>query len=607
MKVNHFVAFLVCGFLLTARVANAGDPSLTGRWGDSRTPKQLLSPFKTSKTNALVIFSASSVCPLSKRLVPVLNELQKEFQKSGIQFVALMPNGLENVATIAEFAIDTNLVFPVYKDDSKNPWHEVLKLTTTPQVVMLDTRDGKVDQIVYRGQVNDMWFGGGTADGKKPYLRQAIESFLAGKTPELTETAASGCTIAKEARRDLSAYENVTYYKDVLPIIQDKCQRCHREGETGAELFMEFDSYDTVASMIDTINERVENRIMPPWHAKVGDKKKQGGFVYDASLSDTQIATLLAWQKYGTKAGDPKDAPAPITWPKAGDWNIGKPDFVFQMPEPYVVPAKRLDEYQYYSIKANFPEDRYIQAVETRPGNKAVVHHAGVILGPASAGAVSGSQAMLKLYGLTGDKVRKIGDYVPGDPFNARTYGEGFGLVLPKGTDIIFEMHYTPTGTKQEADVSAMGIIWAKEKPKHIIETKVFNRKDIKLSAHDSHYEMTNWYAFETDVKIYALAPHMHFRGKDYLLYKVTQPNTPQEKREVVLKIANYDFNWQRTYEFEKPIELKAGDALLAVGHFDNSHFNPNNPDPERAIGFGIKSDQEMFNTRVKFERVVLE
>jgi len=604
---NRF-AHVVLGCLLLTATGFAGEPSLRGRWGDSRAPKQLLSPSKNNKTNALVVFSASSVCPLSKRLVPVLNELQKEFQKAGIQFIALLPNGMETVASIAEFALDTNLAFPVYKDDRNQPWHEQLKLTTTPQVVVLDTRQGyDVAKVVYRGQADDQWFGGGTANGKKPYLKMALQSFVKGQAPEHTETAASGCAIAKNVRRDLSAYEHVTYYKDVMPIIQNKCQACHREGEPGGELFMSFNDYDTVASMIDTIIDRVENKIMPPWHAKVGDKKKQGGLKHDASLTEEQISILLAWHQNGTKAGDKKDAPAEIQWPAAGDWKIGKPDFIFQMPEPYIVPAKRLDEYQYYRAKANFPEDRYIQAVETRPGNKAVVHHVGVILGPATDEKFNGSEAMLKLYGLTGDKIRKVGDYVPGDPFNARTYPEGYGLILPKNTDIVFEMHYTPTGTKQEADISQMGIVWAKEKPQHVIETKVFNRKDIRLMPHDSHYEMSNWYAFETDVKIYALAPHMHFRGKDYLLYKVTKPNTKEEKREIVLKIANYDFNWQRTYEFEKPIELRAGDALFAVMHFDNSHFNPNNPDPEQKIGFGIKSDQEMFNTRVKFERVTLE
>ena len=149
-----------------------------------------------------------------------------------------------------------------------------------------------------------------------------------------------------------------------------------------------------------------------------------------------------------------------------------------------------------------------------------------------------------------------------------------------------------------------MSIRWATQKPEHVLETKVFNRKDIRLRPHDMHYEKANYYQFPTDVLIYALAPHMHYRGKDFALYKATNPGTPEEKRELILKVPAYDFNWQRTYEFVNPIQLKAGDALYSVTHFDNSHYNPNNPDPEKLVRYGLKSEQEMLNLRVKYEVV---
>jgi len=211
---------------------------------------------------------------------------------------------------------------------------------------------------------------------------------------------------------------------------------------------------------------------------------------------------------------------------------------------------------------------------------------------------------MLELYGLTGDKVKKVGDYIAGDPFNARIYPEGYALKLPAGHDIFFEMHYTPTGESEVADISRMSIKWAKSKPEHVLETRVFNRKDIRLRPHDMHYEKANYYQFPTDVLIYALAPHMHYRGKSFALYKATNPGTPEEKRELILKVPVYDMNWQRTYEFVKPIKLKAGDALYSVTYFDNSHYNPNNPDPEKLVRYGLKSENEMLNLRVKYEVV---
>jgi len=274
------------------------------------------------------------------------------------------------------------------------------------------------------------------------------------------------------------------------------------------------------------------------------------------------------------------------------------------MEEPYVVPRFRLDEYQFYRIKANYPEDRYIQAIELKPGNKGVVHHIGAIVGPHSDKQLEATKAMFELYGLTGDKVKKVGDYIAGDPFNARTYPEDYALKLPAGHDIFFEVHYTPTGKEEKPDVSRMSIKWADQKPEHVLETKVFNRKDIRLRPHQMHYEKANYYQFPTDVLIYALAPHMHYRGKDFSLYKATNPGTPEEKRELIVKVPAYDFNWQRTYEFVNPIRLKAGDALYSVTHFDNSHYNPNNPDPEKLVRFGLKSEQEMLNLRVKYEEV---
>lgn len=583
----------------------ASVPVLTGRWGDTRLPQQLAYQYKTKQNQALVVISFSTKCPLVRRLVPTLNELQKKYDEAGIQFIALFPNGSDDLQSIASYAQDTDLIFPVFKDDPENPWHELLQLTTTPHAIVLDTREGyDLAKVVYRGQVNGMWFGGGTADAKQEYLVEAVDAFLQGKQPLLPETAASGCAIAAHVPRDLSKYQSVTYYQEIARLLQDNCMSCHREGEAGAELFSSFDDYETVASMSGVMLSRMENGLMPPWHGRTDADGETGGFKHDERLSAEQIDTFRAWVENGCPAGNPTDAPPRQTWPSPEDWAIGEPDFVFEMPEPYVVPLFRLDEYIFYRITANFSEDRYIQAIEVKPGNKAVVHHIGAIVGPHNEKQLTGTQAMFELYGLTGDRVKKVGDYIAGDPFNARTYANDFALKMPAGHDIFFEMHYTPTGQKEQPDISRMGIRWANEKPAHVLETKVFNRKDIRLQPHDMHYEKSNYYQFSTDVLIYALAPHMHYRGKDFAIYKAENPGSPEERRQLIMSIPAYDFNWQRTYEFTNPVRLKAGDALYTVTHFDNSHYNPNNPDPETLVKFGLLSAQEMLNLRVKYEEV---
>ncbi len=589
---------------MTFESLQAAPSVLTGRWGDTRLPAQLVADYETKKTKALVVVAFSTICPLAKRLVPALNEMQKKHFDDDIQFIALFPNGMDNISAIAEYAVDVELAFPVFQDDPDSPWHVELGLTMTPGVVVLDTRGGfKPKQVVYRGQVNGQWFGGGANNQKQNYLADALASFLRGEQPKIAETAASGCAIAKDSPRDLSVYEGVTFYKDILPLLQQNCQSCHRAGEPGAELFAAFDSYEAVASMAGVMLSRIENRLMPPWHASTDPHNGLGGFQGDVRLTDSQIDLFRAWVAQDCPPGNPEAAPAKPDWPSGDDWQIGTPEFVFEMPEPYVVPKDRLDEYQFYRVEANFPEDRYIQAIEMRPGNKSIVHHMGAIIGRSSIETLSANEALLKLYGLTGDKVKKIGDYIPGDPFNARTYPEGFALKLPAGHDLFFEMHYTPTGQEEAPDLSRMGIVWANEKPEHVIETKVFNRKDLRLRPHTLHYEKTSYYQFTTDVLIHALAPHMHYRGKDFVLYKVENPGTADEQRELILKIPAYDFNWQRTYEFVNPLRLKAGEALYSVAHFDNSHYNPNNSDPEAFVRFGLLSDKEMLNMRAKFER----
>ena len=599
----HRFAWLRTITLLVTLVSSTRGAELTGRWGDTRMPQQLVYNSSTWQTKALVVVTFSTRCPLARRIVPVLNELQEMYYAEGIQFIALFPNGSDDLREVAEYAVATELIFPVFKDDSEMPWHLELGMKTTPQVVVLDTRDGfDQEKIVYRGQINGRWFGGGTVNEKQEYLADALASFLRNEAPPIAETAASGCPIARHAPFDAQKFAGVSYYQEIARLMQRSCIECHRDGEPGAELFAAFDNYENVAAMCEVMLSRMENRLMPPWHGSTDAKNELDGFKNDCRLKQDEIQMFRAWVEAGCPAGDAAYAPKPQEWPDAEQWRIGTPDYVFAMPEPYVVPQYRLDEYQYYRIRGDFAEDRYIQAIETKPGNKSVVHHIGAIIGPSSEENLAASKAMLKLYGLTGDKVKKIGDYVAGDPFNSRTYPSGYALKLPAHHDLFFEMHYTPTGKAEKPDISKLAIIWAPGKPEHVIHTRVFNRKDLRLRPHDQHYEKRTYFQFPTDVLIHALAPHMHYRGKDFTLYKVEDPGTDEEKRTLVLCVAAYDINWQRTYEFKKPLALKAGDALLGITHFDNSHLNPNNPDPEQLVRFGLKSEQEMCNMRVKYE-----
>ena len=236
--------------LLAAEAAFAPRPVLTGRWGDTVVPEQLVYNYKSKQCRALVVVTASTACPLVRRNLPGLNDLSAKYNADGVQFIGLFTNGVDDLHEIAEYAVEREINFPVFKDEAENPWHAELGMKTTPQVVVLDTRLGyNASAVVYRGQINGMWFGGGSSKQQRHYLKDALESFFAGKPAPISETAASGCTIAKDAAYDLSKFQGVTYHKEIARLVQSRCTSCHREGEPGAELFSTFDTYEDVAGL----------------------------------------------------------------------------------------------------------------------------------------------------------------------------------------------------------------------------------------------------------------------------------------------------------------------------------------------------------------------
>jgi hypothetical protein len=224
---------------------------------------------------------------------------------------------------------------------------------------------------------------------------------------------------------------------------------------------------------------------------------------------------------------------------------------------------------------------------------------------PAGDRNFSGFSGMTALYGFTTEGAVLINDYVPGDTYNAAIYQKGQAVRIPKNSDLIFEIHYTTTGKSAEVDQSMVGFRWAKEKPEEEVLTKVF-RKPIgrfRIPPQEHHYKMEDSYYFEHDVLIDAIRPHFHYRGKSYRVEIVERdPETDEiTSRKTLLRVPIFDEGWQRTYELETPLFLKAGTEIIATGHFDNSRFNPRNPDPDTTVLWGQQTTDEMFSTRFKY------
>ena len=352
-------------------------------------------------------------------------------------------------------------------------------------------------------------------------------------------------------------------------------------------------NYAEVRPWAKAIKNATITRKMPPWFAEPG----YGKFSNDPRLSDAEIGTLVSWANQGALQGDLRDTPSPLTFQNG--WNI-QPDMVVQMPKPVSVPATGAINYKYVLVKANFSTDLWIAASEMRPGNPKVLHHGKVWVRP------PGSRWMEKAapgesyeYETQEDVIGRnlltegneiVGKFNPG--LNSQRYdSEGAAVFIPKGSDLVFELHYTPGGVAT-TDASKLGLTVAKTRPSaryyYAVALATYN---LRIPPRAANEEVVSEATVETPIKLASVQPHMHLRGKDYelrLLY-------PTGKSETVFK-GKYDFNWQLGYTFAKPIELPKGTRIVGVAHFDNSANNPFNPDSSQDVRWGPQNWNEMNN-----------
>lgn len=369
---------------------------------------------------------------------------------------------------------------------------------------------------------------------------------------------AAACTYAASVEKS-----KVTYSKDVAPILNQHCVECHRAGEVAP---MVFTSYQAVRPWAKAIREKTATRTMPPWSAD----PHVGEFSNDRRLAQSDIDTIAAWVNAGAPEGDPKDLPPAPKFTEG--WNIGKPDQIFDFGADFEVPASGVVDYQYFKIPTNFTEDKWIEAAEIRPQHRDVTHHINVFI-------VTGSQTVASAPMLTG--------FAPGvQPLNLEP---GTAMLVKAGSSFLFQAHYTPNG-KPVKDRSFVGLRFAKQPPKLRSITDRAMNAFFKIPPGDPNYEVkANWTAKE-DVDLFAMMPHMHFRGKDFL-YTVVYPDGRQQ---VILNVPKYDFNWQLGYELKQPMHLPKGTRIECVAHFDNSPNNKFNPDPTKEVRWGDQTWEEM-------------
>jgi mono/diheme cytochrome c family protein len=379
-----------------------------------------------------------------------------------------------------------------------------------------------------------------------------------------------------------------TYYRDVLPILQEHCQGCHRAGEIAPFPLI---TYEEARDKAAKIARATHESIMPPWFAD----PRFGQFANDPSLTAQQIDTLAAWAAAGAPAGNPEDARAPRKWTEG--WMIPQPDLVVQMPKAVALPAQGDIEYTYEIVPTGFAEGKWVQMSEIRPSSRENVHHAVVYVRPPDSKWLRNAPigAPFTAADLTDEQSRRDAHWTDSDILLVYAPGSspdnwpaGMAKFIPAGSDLVFQMHYVSRG-RATSDQARIGLIFAKEPPKQRVLTLQLTNDRFVIPPGVDDFRVEVHGTLPNDASLLSFFPHMHLRGKTFE-YNILRPGAAPE---TLLRV-NYDFFWQLSYRLAQPLALKAGTTLQAVAWYDNSRNNPHNPDPDSAVRWGDQTYDEM-------------
>ena len=379
-------------------------------------------------------------------------------------------------------------------------------------------------------------------------------------------------------------------YADVKPILRERCEGCHQAGEIGP---MAFGTFRQTRPWAKAIRQAVMERTMPPWHA---DEETSRRIRNSRALTGTEIEAIVKWVDGGAVEGSALEAVAAAARPTG--WQLGKPDLVIRVPG-YKVPAQGTVQYTFLVTPTNFTGDRWIAAAEWKIDQRAMVHHMNAFVRPPGSSYLK-TAPVNQLYVATKDERLARRDdekevdrrelligYEPG--YQPAPWGEGRAKLIRKGSDVVFEIHYTANGADVE-DYSELGIYFAKQTPKERVLSLAPADSKLAIPPHDARYPSSARATFTRDVKLISMQPHMHLRGKDFDI----RATYADGRTDALLRVPRYDFRWQTTYFLAEPLVMSRGSSMDFLAHFDNSANNKFNPDPSKTVYWGDQSWEEM-------------
>lgn len=508
--------------------------------------------------SAIVLMAHSNNIPESS--VAAFSALQEQFQSNDVAFYLIDAN----INDRSELLKDKNLSsFSVLHDETQLVSQE-LQLSRTGEVIVVTPKKWN---IVYRGTTNQS-------------LSKTLNAIVNGNDV---------ATINEPLDSQLPAiqYNNteaVASYSDTIaPMLLENCADCHRPEGIGPWAMT---SYDMIKGFAPMIKETVLTQRMPPWHADPHVNTFKG----DLSLSVKEKQQLVNWINAGAPRGAGTDPLTTVAAPN-GDWLLGEPDLIVEFPS-FEIPATGVLDYQFFEIPIDLKDDVWVKAVQTLPGDRAVVHHAIVTFGePADPSKPVKGEGDNRGNTLTDQQLMT---FVPGNEHYI--YPQETGLRLTKGSSIFAQMHYTTNG-KATSDTTKLGIYFRDDTPEHVLRHYAIINPEISIPPGDNEHWESAYFRFRDDAVIYSIFPHAHYRGASSK-FKLKYPDG---KEELILSVPNYDFNWQRYFQLEEPIHVPAGTFLVHDTAWDNSANNPYNPDPSKEIRWGLQSWEEMLYGGVSY------
>lgn len=528
--------------------------SLSNAYGKSVA----LSEFEDKKI--VVVAFLGVECPLAKLYGRRLRDMQNQLADQGVQFIGINSNKQDSLTELLAYQNRYEIPFPMLKDVG-NRVADAFNAKRTPEAFVLDS-----ERVVrYHGRIDDQYGVGYSREhAEKSELLMAVERLLEGKDVEVAETDVVGCHIGRIKHVD--AVGDITYTRHIAPILNSRCVSCHREGEIAP---FTLTRYDDLLGWEETILEVLDENRMPPWSAN----PTHGKFSNDPRLSDDEKALITTWVENGMPEGDPADLPDPPSFTPG--WQIGTPDQIIKMNDkPFQVPAEGIVDYQRFVVDPGWDEDKYIVEAEARPQNRAVVHHILAYIIPPGERRI--------------DLKKVLVGYAPGGlPVRLE---DGVALKIPARSKLLFEMHYTPNGETQ-SDLSYVGVRFTDQsKVKKLIQGRIAANHKFQIPPRDPHFPVLAQYKAKQDERLLSMTPHMHLRGKAFRY----EAHYPDGETEILLDVPAYDFNWQLKYVLEEPKLLRRGTVIKCTAWYDNSEQNLSNPNPERTVGWGDQSRDEM-------------